>query len=333
MTENSASLGVPPRAGPPRNVSTSHGGVSTTFQSCQSLAMGAVSAAIRLSSGECRLKVSPISPQPAAPDLTPLAPGRRTAPRGRRNDVARRRLEVKKWAIAFQTVFVFASVAAEWGREAALGRILDDAQIEQLRLDVGQNCKQIADVFRPVIASNPANIVLERLPNRDGGTTPLDDYLDDPVKYWNICYAILGALGNARGNDDLARMGEGAGTAPSKRPKPRGLPPEERRPLGHGSSWPAREAFIGDEYIARSSPTRRRREAEYGRAEKEARKSAWDHLQEALRWSGMEDALKATPISPGTNSASHRSARALQARRRSRASGSTTVTSGGASRC
>jgi hypothetical protein len=28
---------------------------------------------------------------------------------------------VKKWAIAFQTVFVFASVAAEWGREAALG--------------------------------------------------------------------------------------------------------------------------------------------------------------------------------------------------------------------
>ena len=56
MTENSASLGVPPRAGPPRNTSTSHGGVSTTFPSCQSLAMGAVSAAIRLSSGECRIK-------------------------------------------------------------------------------------------------------------------------------------------------------------------------------------------------------------------------------------------------------------------------------------
>ena len=56
MTENSASLGVPPRAGPPRNESTSHGGVSTTFQSCQSLAMGAVSAAIRLSSGECRFR-------------------------------------------------------------------------------------------------------------------------------------------------------------------------------------------------------------------------------------------------------------------------------------
>jgi hypothetical protein len=47
MTENSASLGVRPRAGPPRSVSTSHGGVSTTFQSCQRLAMGAVFAAIK----------------------------------------------------------------------------------------------------------------------------------------------------------------------------------------------------------------------------------------------------------------------------------------------
>jgi hypothetical protein len=42
------------RPGSPRNASTSHGGIPTTFQSCQSLAMGAVSAAIRLSSGECR---------------------------------------------------------------------------------------------------------------------------------------------------------------------------------------------------------------------------------------------------------------------------------------
>ncbi len=37
--------------------------------------------------------------------------------------------------------------------------------------------------------------VLERLPNRDGGTTPLDDYLDIAENYWNILYAILGALG------------------------------------------------------------------------------------------------------------------------------------------
>ena len=39
-TEFSAFLGAQPRAGPPRDVSTSHGGISTTFQSCQSLAMG-----------------------------------------------------------------------------------------------------------------------------------------------------------------------------------------------------------------------------------------------------------------------------------------------------
>jgi hypothetical protein len=43
MTEVSAFLGAQPRAGPPRDVSTSRGGVSTTFQSCQSLAVGAVS--------------------------------------------------------------------------------------------------------------------------------------------------------------------------------------------------------------------------------------------------------------------------------------------------
>ncbi len=56
MTAISASLGARQRAGPPRNVSTSHGGVTTTFQSCQSLAIGAASSATRLSSGECRLK-------------------------------------------------------------------------------------------------------------------------------------------------------------------------------------------------------------------------------------------------------------------------------------
>jgi hypothetical protein len=38
MTEVSAFLGAQPRAGPPRDVSTSRGVVSTTFQSCQSLA-------------------------------------------------------------------------------------------------------------------------------------------------------------------------------------------------------------------------------------------------------------------------------------------------------
>ncbi len=58
MTEVSAFLGAQPRAGPPRDVSTSRGGVSTTFQSCQSLAMGATSAWVRLSSGECRFMAS-----------------------------------------------------------------------------------------------------------------------------------------------------------------------------------------------------------------------------------------------------------------------------------
>ena len=42
------------RASLPRNISTSHGGVSTTFQSCRSLLMSAASAATRMSSGECQ---------------------------------------------------------------------------------------------------------------------------------------------------------------------------------------------------------------------------------------------------------------------------------------
>ena len=49
-------LGVRPRAGPPRSVSTSRRRVPTTFQSCQSLAMDAASASLRLSSGECRFR-------------------------------------------------------------------------------------------------------------------------------------------------------------------------------------------------------------------------------------------------------------------------------------
>ena len=56
MTEVSAFLGAQPRAVPPRDVSTSRGGISTTFQSCQSLTMCAVSVAIRPSFGECRLE-------------------------------------------------------------------------------------------------------------------------------------------------------------------------------------------------------------------------------------------------------------------------------------
>ena len=47
MTENWAFLGVRPRTDPHRSVSTSHGGVSTTFQSCQSVAVGALFAVIR----------------------------------------------------------------------------------------------------------------------------------------------------------------------------------------------------------------------------------------------------------------------------------------------
>ncbi len=36
-------------------VSRGHGGLSTTLQSCQRVAMGAVSAAIRVSPAECRV--------------------------------------------------------------------------------------------------------------------------------------------------------------------------------------------------------------------------------------------------------------------------------------
>jgi len=74
MTEISASLGARPRAGPPRNVSKSHGGVSTTFQSCQNPAMGPVSAAIRLSGLMDPANVS-------GPDFRPLhrlVPGARS---------------------------------------------------------------------------------------------------------------------------------------------------------------------------------------------------------------------------------------------------------------
>jgi hypothetical protein len=46
MREKSTLLGEPPPADARRRVSTSRDGVSTTFQSCQSLALGAVSAAI-----------------------------------------------------------------------------------------------------------------------------------------------------------------------------------------------------------------------------------------------------------------------------------------------
>jgi hypothetical protein len=55
MTEVSAFLGAQPRAGPPRDVSTSRGGASTTFQTCGSLAIGTVLVAMPSSSGECRL--------------------------------------------------------------------------------------------------------------------------------------------------------------------------------------------------------------------------------------------------------------------------------------
>jgi hypothetical protein len=53
------------RAGWPRNASTSPGGVSTAFQSCQNLTICAVSVPIRLSSGECRLNGAPLSPRKA----------------------------------------------------------------------------------------------------------------------------------------------------------------------------------------------------------------------------------------------------------------------------
>src|SRR5271165_5573080 len=46
---------------------TRHGGVSTTFQSCQNLAMAAVSPSLRLSSGECRFEVSAPRCQPRLP--------------------------------------------------------------------------------------------------------------------------------------------------------------------------------------------------------------------------------------------------------------------------
>ena len=72
--------------------------------------------------------------------------------------------------------------------------------------------------------------ILERLPNRDGGTTPLDDYLDDPVNYWNILLRHPRRAGpHARGKGDLAGVGEGAGAAASKRPKSRGPPPQGAR--------------------------------------------------------------------------------------------------------
>jgi hypothetical protein len=55
MTENSASLGVPPESRPaPKRIYKSRPGLND-IQSCQSLVRGTVSAATGLSSGECRL--------------------------------------------------------------------------------------------------------------------------------------------------------------------------------------------------------------------------------------------------------------------------------------
>ena len=56
MTEDSQTLARDREPASP-DVSTSHGGVSTTFQSCQSRTVCAVSPAARPSSGECRVRI------------------------------------------------------------------------------------------------------------------------------------------------------------------------------------------------------------------------------------------------------------------------------------
>src|SRR5271166_4763059 len=58
MTKDSASPGARIASRPAPERIYKHGVVTTTFQSCQSLAIGAASIGTRLSSGECRLKTT-----------------------------------------------------------------------------------------------------------------------------------------------------------------------------------------------------------------------------------------------------------------------------------
>jgi hypothetical protein len=71
MTENSAFLGVI-ASRPHRRVSTGHGGVSTTFKSCQKLAVGAVLVAIVLSSDECLIRELGVLKQKGAANMAQL---------------------------------------------------------------------------------------------------------------------------------------------------------------------------------------------------------------------------------------------------------------------
>ena len=139
--------------------------------------------------------------------------------------------------------------------------------------------------------------ILERLPNRDvesDKATEWDKLLDDYHEYIKIVYAIIGALGaTPEAMTIWLEWANGRAQHPSNQPEAAWASAASnpvRSGIGHLRKLA--KQFIGAEYTARGFPDPTPEEqAEYARAEKETRKSAWDHLREALRWSGMEAAL------------------------------------------
>ena len=139
--------------------------------------------------------------------------------------------------------------------------------------------------------------ILERLPNRDappGERTDWDEFLDDYSEYLKILYAICGGLGDtpeverlamawANGRVQIKQSAESAwASIVSGNPS-----------LGMHHLKQLAWRFIGKEYVSRQFPDfTPEEEAEIKRAENEARKTGWDHFQEALRWPGQEKALK-----------------------------------------
>ena len=108
----------------------------------------------------------------------------------------------------------------------------------------------------PTATSKKSSGYWSAAPNRDGGTTPLDDYLDIAENYWNILYAILGALGmTPEARAIWLEWAKGAGAAEARPRSCVGLRLWKRAAPGYGNhlrqlAW----RFIGAEYVARQFP-------------------------------------------------------------------------------
>jgi hypothetical protein len=138
--------------------------------------------------------------------------------------------------------------------------------------------------------------ILERLPNRDappGARTHWDEFLDDYDEYIKVLYAICGALGDTPEVKALA-MGWANGRVQIKQSAESAWASIVNGNPGLSMYHLRQHAwrFIRKEYVSRQFPDLSPEEqAEIKHAEKAARMTAWDRLQEALRWPGMDAAL------------------------------------------